>query len=152
MSKALLVADASWVVNEVRSSLTLGEWEVEDISDPRLAADVAEQSGVDAVIVDMQVGSMGGMAVIRDIRQRLEGSDRPLTVLLLDRSADEFLAKRAGADAYVLKPISSAVLREALAPAHDTPGPVASQSEGPPARRAPARKPKAPPRDRSEEE
>jgi AmiR/NasT family two-component response regulator len=36
-------------------------------------------------------------------------------VLLLDRSADTFLAGRAGADASVLKPIDSDRLRRALA-------------------------------------
>ena len=68
------------------------------------------------MIVDMQVGSMGGMAVVRDIRQSFDETSRPRTVLLLDRSADEFLARRAGADAFVLKPITASELREALGP------------------------------------
>jgi DNA-binding response OmpR family regulator len=35
-------------------------------------------------------------------------------VLLLDRSADSFLAKRAGADAWVIKPFHDAELRAAV--------------------------------------
>ena len=45
---------------------------------------------------------MGGMAVIRTIRigGRRRGAAPPLTVLLLDRGADAFIAGRAGADAW----------------------------------------------------
>lgn len=134
MSKVLLVADASWVVNEVRSSLTLGTWEIKEVPDPRLATELADEYEADAVIVDMQVGSMGGMAVVRDIRQSFDEEDRPRTVLLLDRSVDKFIAGRAGADAYVLKPITASELRDALGPGDRPVEPASS-----------ARRPKAPP-------
>lgn len=111
-----MVADAEWVVNEVKSALALGDWEVEMLDDPRLVTDVIAERIPEAVIVDMQIGSMGGMAVVRSIRQTFEGAERPRTVLLLDRSADEFIGRRAGADAQVLKPITSSILRSALTP------------------------------------
>ena len=114
MSKVFLVTDASWVANEVRAGLSLGEWDIDEISDPRLTTSLVMEKRPDAVIVDMQVGSMGGMAVIRGIRGEIDEADRPRTVLLLDRSADEFIARRAGADACVLKPINAYELRTAL--------------------------------------
>ena len=114
MPKVLLVADATWVANAVKAALTLGEWSIEELSDPRDALDRVAELSPDSVIVDMQVGSMGGMAVIRAIRGEIDPTDRPRTVLLLDRSADEFIARRAGADACVSKPINAAALREAL--------------------------------------
>jgi AmiR/NasT family two-component response regulator len=52
--------------------------------------------------------------VVRSIRQATDLTDRPRMVLLLDRSADEFLARRAGADASVLKPFDASDLRKAL--------------------------------------
>lgn len=116
MPRVLVVADGSWVSNEVRSALSIGAWEIEEMSDPRAVTDHLEDSRVDAVVVDMQIGSKGGMAVIRSIRQATDEVDRPRTVLLLDRSADAFLARRAGADASVLKPINASELREALSP------------------------------------
>ena len=115
MPTAVVVADGSWVTNEVRSALALGEWDIREIADPR---EVVEQLGevkTDAVIVDMQVGSMGGMALIRAIRQATDATSRPRLVLLLDRAADRFLAGRAGADAAVRKPINAQELRTALA-------------------------------------
>lgn len=114
MPLALVISDGTWVINEVRSALTIGSWEIELLEDPRALGDRLDRSRVDAVIVDMQVGSEGGMAIVRAIRQATDDSSRPRTVLLLDRSADRFLAGRAGADASVLKPINAAELRSAL--------------------------------------
>ena len=114
MPTVLVVADGEWVTNEVRSALTVGSWQIEETDDPRSVTDRLEESRLDAVIVDLQVGSKGGMAVVRSIRQATDGFERPRTVLLLDRRADEFLARRAGADASVVKPINAAELRAAL--------------------------------------
>ena len=114
MPKALLVCDTPWVANDARAALSLDKWEIVTTDDPTRAASVASETNPDAVIVDMQVASMGGMAVIRDIRDVFQNRNRPRTVLLLDRSADSFLAKRAGADAWVLKPFHAAQLREAI--------------------------------------
>lgn len=113
MPRLVLVADTTWVVNEVSTALAAGEWEIEVATDPRAAVTLVEESRPDAVITDLQVDSKGGMAVIRAIRQ-LPGP-RPRLVMLLDRSADAFLAGRAGADAHVLKPIKAFDLRRALA-------------------------------------
>ncbi|MEA1902224.1 MAG: response regulator [Actinomycetota bacterium] len=114
MAKVLLVADASWVANEVKAALSVGDWDIDELSDPVQATGVAQETRPDALIVDMQVGSMGGMAVIRGIRGEMDPTERPRMVLLLDRSVDEFLAKRAGADAFVNKPITASELRKAL--------------------------------------
>jgi len=59
---------------------------------------------------------MGGMAVTRDVRDRdaLAGREFTPVVILLDRAADAFLAKRAGAAGWVVKPFTTATIREAL--------------------------------------
>lgn len=114
MPKILLVTDSEWVRNDVKAALGVGGWELSELDDPKAAADTAAQVKADTVAVDMQVGSMGGMAVIRSIRGVMEGSQRPRLVLLLDRSADQFLARRAGADASVLKPFTAQGFRAAL--------------------------------------
>ncbi|MFO7299548.1 MAG: response regulator [Actinomycetes bacterium] len=112
MSKLVLVADAPWVVNEVKAALAGEPWQFVEVSDPEKAVETVESSLPDAVLVDLQVGSMGGMAVTRAIRQSVE--HRPRIVMLLDRHADTFLARRAGADAAVVKPIDGFELRFAL--------------------------------------
>ena len=65
-------------------------------------------------VVDLQVASMGGMAITRSIRDL----DDPVpVVLLLDREADTFLAGRSGATAWVVKPFTSSALRTAVSEA-----------------------------------
>lgn len=116
MPTALVIADARWVVDEVSSALSFGDWQIESLADPRLAAVTVKESRPDVVIIDLQVSSMGGMAIIRAIREVSQDSPPPRMVLLLDRSADTFIARRARADASVVKPFTAAELRSAVAP------------------------------------
>lgn len=116
MARLLLVADSEWVLNDVRAGLGVGSWDLSTLDDPREAETRVEEDSPDVVVVDLQIGSMGGMAVVRAIRAAYDEDDRPRLVMLLDREADDFLARRAGADAWVVKPFSSHDLRLALGP------------------------------------
>ena len=116
MVTLLLVADGPWVRNEVAAALADSSTVLLEESDPRRAVERMEDDNADAVIIDMQVGSMGGMAIVRALLDAAGMSHVPRTptILLLDRSADVFLAGRAGADAFLVKPIVAAELRAAL--------------------------------------
>ena len=61
----------------------------------------------DLVILDLQIGSMGGIATCLDLR--LESGmgriEEQSVLLLLDRQDDTFLAKEAGADGWLVKPL-----------------------------------------------
>ncbi len=120
MSTVLLVADAGWVRNEVRAGLSEPDTTLVEEGDPRRAVAAAGEACAHVVLVDMQVGSMGGMAIVRAIRDAAGLGELPptATVILLDRSADAFLADRAGADAWLAKPFTAhqlrAVIRRAL--------------------------------------
>jgi DNA-binding response OmpR family regulator len=114
MPLALLIADTTWVVNDVQASLSRGDWQIEVLDEPVTAADRVEETSPDVVVVDLQVRNMGGMAVVRDIRATVSPESMPRLVILLDRSVDGFLAKRAGADAWVVKPFTDHALRTAL--------------------------------------
>jgi two-component system, response regulator FlrC len=112
MSRVLVVADDEWVTNEVHSALSIGGNELIDHADPATAAAAVALGSADVAVVDLQVASMGGMAITRSIRD-LE--DPVPVVMLLDREADSFLAGRAGASAWVVKPFSAFALRTAVA-------------------------------------
>lgn len=117
MSSILLVADDDWVRNDVESSLSDGSTTLTVESNPRAAAALVRDQTFDWAIVDMQVGSMGGMAIVRMLRGAIAGGDTADMgiVLLLDRDADRFLAGRSGADASVVKPFTAQDLRSQLA-------------------------------------
>lgn len=117
MPNILVVCDADWVRNEVHAALSVGTNTLIDHSDPATVVAAAVEHGVDVLVVDLQIGAMGGMAVTREVRAHTE---RLPVVLLLDRKADAFLAGRAGADAWVVKPFSARRLRDAVAAAAAT--------------------------------
>ncbi len=90
----------------------------------------------DLAIVDSQIGTMGGIAVALDLRLEADaGRLEPRPVLLvLDRRPDVFMARRSGAEGWILKPLDPIRLRKAVAALlgggtwHDTsflPDPVA---------------------------
>ena len=122
MPKFLVVTDEAWARNEVHAAVTQPDVELIDHDDPATAADTAVSHGVDAVIVDLQLKAMGGMAVTRAIRNATGSRDDAgiPVVMLLDRSADVFLARRAGASAWVTKPFTSHELGSAIATATTT--------------------------------
>jgi DNA-binding response OmpR family regulator len=114
MPLALLIADTTWVVNDTQASLSRGNWRIDLLGEPVTASARVEEIRPDVVIVDLQVRNMGGMAVVRDIRATVAPEKMPRLVILLDRTVDGFLAKRAGADAWVVKPFTDHDLRQAL--------------------------------------
>ena len=115
MRKVLLVADRQSVIDRVHAALASAEVEVIDHADSDTAAETAYDEDVDVVVVDMRVGSMGAMAVTRDVRAKA-GNAEPLPVtILLDRDADAFLAGRSGARNWLLKDAPVSELQAAIA-------------------------------------
>jgi DNA-binding response OmpR family regulator len=113
----LIVADAPTVLAEVRSAL---EDEDTDIRELRVGAqvrDAVEDDPPDLLITDLQVGSMGGVAICHDLRLE-ESGDRQVHVpvlILLDRRADVFIAKECDAEGWLVKPLDPLRLRKAAA-------------------------------------
>ncbi len=70
----------------------------------------------DVAVLDLQVGSMGAMAVTMNLRLDESGGRLPHipVVMLLDRIADVHLARRSGAEGWLVKPIDSLRLRRAV--------------------------------------
>ena len=72
MPHVLVVADTSWVRNDVHAALSAPGYELTDEADPTQAAATAAERGCDVAVVDLQVGSMGGMAIARSLRAAAE--------------------------------------------------------------------------------
>lgn len=115
-ARIVVVADETWARNEVHAALTEPEFVLVDHRDPTTVGELLETEPADALVVDLQVASMGGMAIARDLHQQaaMAGRDQIPVVLLLDRKADSFLAKRAGVAGSVVKPFSAHDLRTAV--------------------------------------
>ena len=111
----LLATDADWILEEVDASLADASTNVYRV---RAGIDVLEaitQLSPDLVIIDEQIGNMGGIATCMAIRNA-EGMDAiPITavLMLLDRAHDVFQVQRCDADGYLVKPLDSLRLRKA---------------------------------------
>jgi len=105
MRTIVVASDAPSVRAEVGAVIgEPGTTLVELASGPEVAPAVAEHQP-DLVVVDLQMDSMGGMAVCLELRlEESYGNLPPVPVLmLLDRRADVFLAKRSGAEGWLVK-------------------------------------------------
>ena len=115
MSTILLATDADWILEEVDAALADDSTSVYRV---RAGIDVLEaitRLEPDLVILDEQIGNMGGIATCMAIRNA-EGMDViPITavLLLLDRAHDVFQVQRCDADGYLVKPLDSLRLRKA---------------------------------------
>jgi len=112
----LVAADGAWLRSQLRTALAGPDQTVLELDRGQDVRDAVATHGPDLVILDLQIGNMGGIAVAIDLR--LEASagrvpDVPI-VLLLDRECDRFLAKRADVDAVVVKPLDAGVLRRTV--------------------------------------
>ena len=69
-----------------------------------------------AVVLDLQIGNMGGMAACLDLRleQRAGRIGTQRVIMLLDREADEFLGRHSEADAWLIKPINPLALQQTV--------------------------------------
>ena len=112
----LLATDADWVVDEVTAALGDNETSFTVCREGRLVSELVAIGNIDVVIADLQIGSMGGMAVAMDLRLDASSGAIPETplVMLLDRNADVFLAQRSGAEAWLVKPLDALRLRKAV--------------------------------------
>lgn len=116
MHKILLVVDRQNLIDQIHTSLASADVLIVDHPDSDTAAVEAYEQNVDVVLVDMQVGAMGAMAVARDVRAKAGSRDEIPVTILLDREADSFLAGRSGAKNWILKGAPVSALQAAVAP------------------------------------
>jgi DNA-binding response OmpR family regulator len=116
MPTIVVASDADWVRDQVRAALCGPGFEVIDVERGHDVRKAVADRHPDLVIVDLQIANMGGMAVSIDLRLEESGGRLPHVpiLLLLDREADRFLARRSAADAMLVKPIDAGTLRRTV--------------------------------------
>jgi CheY-like chemotaxis protein len=112
----LVASDAPTLRREVEAVISGPDVTVEAVmSGPEVISFVTNESP-DLVIVDMQMGNMGGMAVCLELRlqESYDALDHIPVLMLLDRRPDVFLARRSGAEGWLVKPLDPLRLRRAV--------------------------------------
>ena len=112
----LIATDAQWVLDEVTAALDSPSVSFSVLTDGRKVADAVRERTPDIAVLDMQVGSMGAMAITMDLRLDQSSGALPAVpvLVLLDRVADVHMARRSGANGWIIKPLDALRLRRAV--------------------------------------
>lgn len=112
----LVATDADYVLDDVVAALSGPDTSFTVCRNGRDVSRVVEQRTPDLAILDLQCGSMGGMAVTMALRLDESAGALPHVpvLMLLDRRADLHLAKRSAADGWVVKPLDALMLQRAV--------------------------------------
>ena len=113
MRTVVVASDAPSVRAEVTAVLADPETEIVEVrSGPEVAEAVAEHDP-DLVVVDLQMDSMGGVAVCLELDLEASYGNLPSVpvLMLVDRRADVFLARRANAKGWIVKPLDPIRIR-----------------------------------------
>ncbi|MFC0081934.1 PleD family two-component system response regulator [Aciditerrimonas ferrireducens] len=117
MARILLASDLPALRQQLAGVLRGPETTLLEVSSGFDVLPTVRAEHPDLVIADLQIGSMGGVAVCMDLRLEASYGAVPEVpvLLLLDRRPDVFLARRCGAEGFLLKPLDPLRLRRAVA-------------------------------------
>jgi DNA-binding NarL/FixJ family response regulator len=112
----MIVSDSQSVLADLRSALEDDDTEIIELLAGEDVRPAVEDDPPDLVITDLQVGNMGGMAICLDLHLEESGGRIPHVpvVILLDRRADVFLARRSAAEGWLVKPLDALRIRRAV--------------------------------------
>ena len=116
MAEVLVASDAKWIVEEVTAALSSVDDTVREVTSGAEVLPAVAEHAPDIAVIDLQIGRMGGMATCLDLHLE-EGAGRLPHVpvlMLLDRRPDVFLARRARAEGWLVKPLDALRLRKAI--------------------------------------
>ena len=115
MPRVLLATDADWIHEEVDAALAGDDIEVLRVREGVEVLPTVHELAPDLVVLDLQIGNMGGMAACMSLRldESVDLLPHVQILMLLDRDVDAFFANRAEADGWIVKPIDSFRLRRA---------------------------------------
>ncbi len=111
-----MVSDSPNVREAVIAAIPDPAITVRELTEGRDVRPSVNESTPDLVIVDQQIGRMGAMAVCLDLHLEHGAGRLPHipVLMLLDRRADVFLARRSKAEGWVVKPLDPLRLGRAI--------------------------------------
>ena len=111
----LIATDADEVLDEVDAALADDTTRVVRVRAGRDVLAAVRELEPDLVVLDLQIGNMGGVATALGLRNEESFGRIPAqtVLMLLDRTADVFLARRADADGWLVKPLDALRVRRA---------------------------------------
>lgn len=117
VTTVLLATDADWIADEVVAALAGDDTTVARVRSGTDVRPAAIELAPALVVLDLQIGNMGGVAAALDLQLEARAGRSPHTriILLLDRSADVWIARQVEVDGWLVKPLDAFRLRRAAA-------------------------------------
>jgi DNA-binding response OmpR family regulator len=117
MPGILIATDADFVNDEVVAALSGSGTTIVRVRQGVEVRDAVAEHEPDLVVLDLQIGNMGGMAVCMDLHHEHGAGRLPHVpvLMLLDREPDIFLARSSQAEGWLIKPLDGFRLRRAAA-------------------------------------
>ena len=112
----LVATDADWIFDDVDAALADEATQVYRVRSGRDVPPACQQLEPDVVVLDLQIGNVGGVATSIAVRQDQAMGRLPAfgVIMLLDRMADVFMAQMAQADGWLIKPVDAIRLARAV--------------------------------------
>ncbi|MGI8807922.1 MAG: response regulator [Acidimicrobiales bacterium] len=116
MAELLVVSDSSNVREAVKAALPDTGITVRELNHGADVVPAVQVKKPDLIVLDQQIGRMGAMAVSLDLHLEHGAGRLPAVpvLMLLDRRADVFLARRSDAEGWVVKPLDPMRLGRAI--------------------------------------
>ena len=113
MPDVLIATDAEWVETDIKAALSAPGVTFRVLNAGAKVRKAVAEKTPDLVVLDFQIGNMGGMATCLDLRLESGAGRLPRVpvLMLADREADSYLARQADADAFLIKPLNPLVVR-----------------------------------------
>lgn len=112
----LIASDAPWLRGELRAAIEGMGYDVTEVADGPAAVRSILAGPPELALLDSQMGNMGGMATCLELHLEESAGRMPHVpvILVLDRRADVFLARRSNAEGFLIKPLSPIRTRRAV--------------------------------------
>jgi len=115
--KRVLIADDEAAIRAVVARMLEQDYVVLEATNGREAVDIAGRERPDAILMDLMMPEVDGYAACSQIKA--DQATRMIPIIILTAVGHEFNRKFAmemGADAYITKPFTPQVLRDAITP------------------------------------
>ena len=113
--EVLVASNADWIHDEIDAALSSPTMTLRKVQRGYDVVPAVAERVPDLVVLDLEIGNMGGMATCKALRNEESAGRLPRlpVLMLLDRQADIFLARRSDADGWLVKPLDAFRIRKA---------------------------------------
>jgi DNA-binding response OmpR family regulator len=116
VTDVLIASDSAWIRDDIEAVIGGPDTTIRWVHEGADVLPAVREREPDLVVLDLQIGNMGGMATCMELRLEESAGRLPHipVLMLLDRRPDVHLARRSEADGWLVKPLDPIRIRGAV--------------------------------------